>query len=430
MGAATPRRFGAPAPTRVLHLLSGAGGGSTLSTIELSRALAAQGIEHHAACFAFYGKPAERQALVDAFEGRVTFLPLYFWNRRTRTAGYKRPFVAARQEVTTGHGFRSAAAVRRLVEDRRIDLVHTATFVLPDGAVAARSLGLPHVFHVRELVGAGQPFQVRGEGRRLGRVLTAERQCLVANSRATATLLADAAPGAEIELVPNGLDLTRFAAVAAAHDPAAPVRVVGMVGHLHSPVKRHDLFVDAAAIVARRHPDIEFRIYGHRDQGSAGSQEEALVRRAADQGLTTQLVFAGFVADPAEVMHACDVLVQPTSAESFGRAAVEAMAAKVAVVGVAEGALAELVEHEHSGLLAPAATAADLAAVIEGTITDTELRVKVVEAAHERASELFSVERCAARMGDVYERLLRLGRGPGEPLGRSWARFTAGRFFG
>lgn len=415
--------------TRVLHLLSGAGGGSTLSTIELGRALAERGFEHHAACHSFYGKPAERRTLVDAFEGRVTFLPLYFWNRRTRTSPLRRPLLAARQEVTTGHGLRSAAAVRRLIDDRGIDLVHTETFVLPDGAVAARSLGVPHVFHVRELVGPGQPFRVRGEGPRLARALGDPRECIVANSRLTATLLGAVVPGVDIDLVPNGLALGRFDDVARAVDPAAPVRVVSMVGHLHSPVKRHALFVDAAAIVARHHPDVEFRIYGHRDQGSAGSHEEALRRRAEEQGLA-RLVFAGYVADPAQVMRESDIVVQPTSVESFGRVAVEAMAARVAVVGVADGALAELVEHEQSGLLAPTATATDLAAVIGRAIDDTELRVKVVEAARDRAWNLFSVERCADRIAEIYDRQLRLGRGPGQPLARSWASVAAGRFFG
>jgi glycosyltransferase involved in cell wall biosynthesis len=414
--------------TRVLHLLSGPGGGSTLSTIELTRVLAGFGFEAHVVCHSLHGTDGERRDLVDAFDGRVTFMPLYAWNRRIRTRPAKRALVVARQEAFTLHGLRSAAKVRDLVTDRGIDLVHTATFVLPDGVAAARSLGLPHVFHVRELVGPGQPFRIPGEGPRLARVLGHERERLVANSATTAALLQLAVPGVDVAVVPNGLDLERFDAVAGARDPDAPVRVVAMVANLNSTVKRHDLFIDAGAIVAARHPEIELRIYGHRPEDD--SYVDDLLRRAANQGLADRLVLAGFVSDPAEVMRECDIIVQPTSAESFGRVAVEAMAARVAVVGVADGAMGELVEHERSGLLAPTATAADLAAAIERMIVDDDLRAKVVSAARERAWDLFSVDRCAERMAAVYEAQLRAGRGPTEPLARAWATLATGRFFG
>jgi glycosyltransferase involved in cell wall biosynthesis len=416
-------------PTRVLHVLFGAVGGSTMSTVELAQALAERDIESHAVCHTLTGFAEERRQLLDAFGGRLEFVPLYNWSRRIRTSPATRPLVVARQEVRTGHGLRSAATVRQAAIDRRIDLVHTASFTLPDGAVAARSLGLPHVFHVREPIGPGLPFRIRGEGRRLARVLADERQLLVANSSATAARLPEVAPGLEVDLVPNGLDLRRFDPVADRRDGTEPVRVVAMVGHLHATVKRHDLFVDAAAVVARRHPDLEFRIYGHRDGAAATvAHAEATVRRAREQGVAN-LVLAGYVADPAEVMRGCDVLVQPNAGESFGRVVVEAMAAKVAVVGVESPALAELVEDGRSGLLTGPAPA-ELGAAIERMVTETELRAKVVAAARERAWELFSIERCADRIASAYDRLLAKGPGPGEPLARSWATYAAGRFFG
>jgi glycosyltransferase involved in cell wall biosynthesis len=412
----------------VLHVLNGAGGGATLSTVELAQALAVRGFEPHAVCHAGHGTVAERRDLLDMFGGRVTFVPLYFWNRRVRTAPAKRVLVVARQEVRTGHGLVSAARVRDVVEERRIDLVHSGIAIVPDGAVAARSLGLPHVMHVRELLGPDQPFRIPGEGRRLARVLGGPHDRLVANSQTTASLLARAVPGLDVDIVPNGLDLARFDPVADDHDEARPVRVVAMVANLYSTWKRHDLFVDAAAIVARRHPELEFRIYGHRDYAASDAYVDDLISRAAAEGLTSKLVLAGYLSDPTEMMRGIDLLVQPTSAESFGRVVVEAMASKVGVVGVGEGPLGELVEHERSGLLAGDSTPEALAEVITRFVEDQELRAKAVARARLRAHELFSIERCADRMATIYESMLRGGPGPGEPLVRSWARYSAGRF--
>jgi glycosyltransferase involved in cell wall biosynthesis len=416
--------------TRILHVVNGAGGGSTLSTTELARRLVEHGFEPHVVCDARIGTSAERQVLVDAFDGRVEFVPMYYWNRRVRTRPVKRALVVARQELTTGHGLWSAARLRSIIDARRIDLVHTATLVAPDGAVAARSLGVPHVFHVRELFGENQPFRIAGEGRRLARVLGGDRNRMVANSRTTADALRQVAPGLDVEIVPNGLDLSRFDHVADRHDESRPVRVVAMVGHLYSTLKRHDLFVDAAAIVARRHPELEFRIYGHREYAASDAYMDDLVQRAAAEGLTSKLVLAGYAADPTVMMGEIDLLVQPNSTESFGRVVVEAMASNVAVVGVRAGPLGELVEHERSGLLASASTPAALAEVIERAVEDDELRAKAIAAARLRAHELFSIERCADRMAAIYEAQLSAGRGEGEPLVRSWARFAAGRFAG
>lgn len=417
------------APTRVLHVLNGAGGGSTLSTVELAGGLTEHGFEAHAVCHAFHGTATERRDLVDAFEGRVVFLPLSFWHHRIRTPPLKRVAVVARQELTTGHGLWSSARVRQVATDRRIDLIHSATMVVPDGAVAARSVGLPHVWHVRELIGPGHPFRIAGEGRRLARVIGGERDRLVANSAATSEPLAEVLPGLDHDLIPNGLDLSRFDRVARDRDEGRAVRVVAMVANLYSTWKRHDLFVDAAIIVARRHPDLVFRIFGHHDHASSTTYVADLQARARAGGLGDRFVLAGFVADPTAVMREIDLLVQPTSAESFGRVVVEAMASNVAVVGAETGPLAELVEHERSGLLA-ASTPEALAAVIERMVDDDELRAKVVAAGRARAHDLFAVERCAERMAGVYGSLLHLGPGPRQPLMRSWARFAAGRFVG
>src|SRR5262249_47305988 len=139
------------------------------------------------------------------------------------------------------------------------DLIHTNTLLTPEGGLAARKLGLPHVWHLRELVGPGNPFRLWREGPPLGQYLQGHCSKLVANSQASAAQIRDWLPAGLLEVIPNGIDLARFQVRGT---PAvAGKTIVAMVGNLTSRSKKHALFVEAAARVDRKRP-IEWRIYG------------------------------------------------------------------------------------------------------------------------------------------------------------------------
>jgi glycosyltransferase involved in cell wall biosynthesis len=392
-------------PRRVLHVLNGAGGGAALSTIALIEALAAQGVESWAVCDAA-GTAAERDRLARAVGGRLEFTRLYWWNRKIRSPLWRRPLIELRQLWATGWGAGSARRVADLAARCGAELIHTNTLLTPEGGRAARRLRLPHVWHVRELVGPGQPFQLPYHGPALGRYLGEHCAQLVANSATAARLLAPWMPAGLLTVVPNGIDLSRFVP-----RPGAVRRplVVAMIGSLTSRSKQHARFIEAAAGVDRGLP-IEWRIYGH-DPSRGGQMRgdayvDALRRLVERLGLAERFRWPGFVADPAQIVAEIDLLVHPADNESFGRIAVEGMAGGLPVVGVRGGGVAEIVEHEVTGLLAPAGDTAALAQAIERLARDAPLRQRLGQAGRRRAEEHFSLESCVARMADVYRAAL------------------------
>jgi glycosyltransferase involved in cell wall biosynthesis len=324
--------------------MNSAGGGAALSTLGLVGELGRQGVESCAVCHES-ATEEEREQLRDAVHGQVLVTRLYWWNRKIRAPWWTRPLMEAKQIWRTGWAHGSAARVAECAARWGADLVHTNTIVTPEGGMAARRLGLPHVWHLRELVGPGHPFRLRREGPALGRYLAAHCSKLVANSNTTAQLVRDWLPNGLLEVVPNGIDLARFEPRRGQRDGKRIV--VGMVGNLTARWKRHDLFVEAAARVDRRLP-IEWRIYGHGqprgDSSSSDAYVEKLVARIAQAGLADRFCWPGFVADPAQIMSQVDLVVHPTDQESFGRVVVEAMAAGLPVVGVRGGGVAEIIE--------------------------------------------------------------------------------------
>ena len=348
----------------VLHVLNSAGGGAALSTLSLITALAGEEIGACAVCHDA-GSADERERLREAVNGRVLFRPLYWWNRKIRAALWKRPLLELRQVVSTGWSYGSAAAVARFATTHGADLIHTNTFLTPEGGIVARRLGLPHVWHLRELLGPGQPFQLSRHGERLRRYVERHASLIVANSAASAAAAGDSLPAEMVRVVPNGIDLSAFTPRGGQRRPDRHL-VVGMVAALTSRTNRHALFIKAASRLSAV-SNVEFRIYGldPAAHGSSDSYAAELHRQVAAAGLSERFRFAGHVDEPARIMAELDILVHPAENESFGRVAVEAMAAGLPVVGVRGGGIGEIVVDRVTGLLAASHDAAGLAACIE-----------------------------------------------------------------
>lgn len=400
-----------PRPDRILHVLNSAGGGAALSTVALIRALRAEGIRSAAVCHDA-GTPEERAALRDAVDGEAIFTRLYWWNRKNRMPLWRRPLAEAKQIWLTGWSRGSAERVTQFARQNQARLIHTNTLLTPEGGMAARTLGLPHVWHLRELVGPGNPFRFPREGRGFGERLAPYCSKLVANSLASAAAIREWLPPGMLETVFNGIDISRFQPRGAA--PAGKPIVVGMVGNLTSRSKKHTLFIDAASRVDRSLP-IEWRIYGH-DPSRGGQQRgdayvDALHAQIAALGLAQRFAWPGFLNDPVEIMSQLDILVHPADNESFGRIVVEAMAAGLPAVGVRGGGVAEIIRHDETGLLAQPDNAQELAAGIEKLARDPQWRHALGQAGRRRAEAQYSLSATTAGMLRVYEQAMDLPLG-------------------
>lgn len=397
--AAAPTCEGQRLPRMVLHVLNGAGGGAALSTLDLISQFERHGVQSCAVCDTA-GSPAEVEALRRAVQGRLVMQQLY-WSNCKRLPLWKRPLSELRQLWHTRGLVRSTAAVVAAAQRWQAELIHTNTLVTPEGGRAAARLGLPHIWHVREQVGPDKHAHFWGEGPRFGRYLARRATKIIANSQTAARTIAAWLPPGLLEVIPNGIDLTRFSA--APRPERRPV-VVGMVGNLTSPAKKHGLLIEAAAMVPAELP-IEWRIYGHdpRQTGGACSAYVAGLYEAVQRsGLQDRLRLMGHVSNPAQIMSELDLLVHPSDRESFGRIFVEAMAAGLPAIGTRAGGAAEIIDDGVTGLLVPPDDAAALAAAIGRLARDAALRRQYGAAGRQRAEQHYSIEQCARSVLRVY----------------------------
>src|SRR5205807_2618024 len=101
-----------------------------------------------------------------------------------------------------------------------------------------------------------QPFQLPLSGAALRDYLCSHSSLLVANSEASAAALRPVLDPDRLVVVPNGIELGRFAKLSRAPKPKV---VIGMVANLTSRWKKHLLFAEAARLA----PGPSYRLYGH-----------------------------------------------------------------------------------------------------------------------------------------------------------------------
>jgi L-malate glycosyltransferase len=363
---------------RILQVCSAESlGGGERHVIDLTRGLAERGHELHVAA-----RP--RSPLPDALAGvGVGHHPLALRNAADAASAYR---------------------LARLIERRRIEVLHA--HVARDYTVCGLAAKLSSV---RFFITRHHFHPIKSNPLYAWAVSDAAALIAVSESVRGELVRAFPALAARAVVIPNWVDARRVGSLSRAEARAAlgitrrlAVAVVGQI----TPLKRQDLFLQAAARIARE--DAEFLIVGAATGEKDGEYERRLRETARAPGLNQSVRFTGHVPDIAARLAAFDVVVAPSDNEGFSLALVEAMAAGCAVIASRVGGMAEIVEGGATGLLVPPDDQGALAEALRELLDDGPLRSRLGGAA--RASALLRFER--EQVIDRIERLYAVGGGP------------------
>jgi glycosyltransferase involved in cell wall biosynthesis len=307
-------------------------------------------------------------------------------------------------------GNRDLSALPRLVRLIRAggyDLVHTHLYrACVYGRLAARLAGVRAVVATEHSLGDSQM-----EGRKLtagvrALYLASERlgNATVAVSPAVADRLRRwGVPSPRIEVVPNGIDVTRFR-----FDPSRrhhtrrrlglpeDAYVVGGIGRLCAG-KRFDVLIQAMAHL----PDDHWLLL------VGGGPEESVLRRTAHEaGVADRVLFTGerpYLPDDSpgpdlpSLAFAMDLLASPSPEESFGLAVVEALASGLPVLYASCPAIEGLPPRAASGARRVRGGPKAYARAVAGVRAAGPRPRTAPDAAHR-----YHITRSAARLMDVY----------------------------
>jgi len=137
--------------------------------------------------------------------------------------------------------------------------------------------------------------------------------------------------------------------------------------------------------------------------GPDRSRAEAYCR---ERRLRDRVFFLGNVPNLEEVVGASDLFLLPSEAESFGMAALEAMASEVPVIATRAGGLPEVVDDGVTGYLLPVGDVDSMAARAIEILSDDTLRQRMGAAGRAAVIERFDVKNVVPRYREMYERVI------------------------
>jgi len=325
-------------------------------------------------------------------------------NLEDRIAGYDVPHfkldINTKSELSP-KVFKSFIALKKIIKDEKIDLIHAHTRVTAvSAAMVSHATGVPYVTTCHGF------FK-----RRLGRLLCGSwGDKVVAISEAVKQHLRDdfRIPEEKIALIYTGVETDRFSKDLTEEEKAEIRRkfglenaavIIGTIGRL-SPVKGQEILLRAVNSILKGFPEAGILLIGD------GPDEQHLKELVSELGIGKNVVFAKSVNDTKEALSIMDVFVLPSIKEGLGLSLIEAMACGRPCVASRIGGIENVIEEGKTGLFFTPGDAEGLAAAAKRILSDRLLRDILSKNGREKASRYFDIGKMTTKMEMLYKEVI------------------------
>ena len=208
----------------------------------------------------------------------------------------------------------------------------------------------------------------------------------------------------EIEVIRNFVNCDVYVRVpskVAAMRPRYATAEEKLLVHLSNfrPVKR---ILDVIAVFARVSQTLPVRLMMIGD----GPDRSAAEHLALTLGVQDRIHFLGKQDNVNELLPLADLMLMPSEMESFGLAALEAMACSVPTIATRVGGVPELIDDGANGLLFPLGDVDGMAKAAIALLSDTQRLHTMAATARKTASDRFCASRIIPLYEQYYERVL------------------------
>lgn len=311
-------------------------------------------------------------------------------------------------------------AIREISQKVQPDIVHLNSSVLVQEGLAAHSLGLPVVWHLRDFLENGH-FGLRRSV--ISRIIRTCATRIIALCQAEADRV-----GAtdKMRIIPNFVEDSFFQTelkppdLRSKHGLPENAKLIGMLGW-STPDKGAEIAIRAMPEILKSVPEASLVLIGT-DAGWSSKRDpahKALLRKlgvlsepfpsrlrsiAQQLGVADRIFFPGTFFEIAGIIKQLDVVLVPFVVPHFARPALEAGALRVPVVASRIDGPSEMVANGEAGLLAEPG---DFMSLARQTITAlTGNMSHIVEVMHRRVCSVYDAERNIEATWNVYKEAL------------------------
>ncbi|MDC3353724.1 N-acetyl-alpha-D-glucosaminyl L-malate synthase BshA [Schleiferiaceae bacterium] len=204
----------------------------------------------------------------------------------------------------------------------------------------------------------------------------------------------------DITVVPNFVDMKRYGR----GDAAARLRIAqpdeAILCHV-SNFRKVKRVLDVISIFAEVHQTRASKMVMVGD----GPERPAAEALAIQLGVQDEVLFLGKTSDVERILGISDLFLLPSETESFGLAALEAMASGVPVIASRAGGLPEVVDHGRNGYLEPVGDIQAMAERAKYILSNASTHAMFSNQALE-AAQKFSMEHIGQAYLNLYQQLI------------------------
>ena len=285
-----------------------------------------------------YISPEEYKSYHDEYvrTGRKTRETTDLWKQRYTFSG---KYGANLMEEVARYAMVAAQVARDLAG--QFDVIHAHDWLTYFAGIAAKRVsGKPLVVHMHatEFDRSGENINSQTYAIERAGMEAADRVIAVSNLTRNIIVTRYGIPAEKVVTVHNAV---RFAeAECAAPERGVGDKIVTFLGRI-TYQKGPDYFVEAAAKVLKRVPNVRFVMAG------SGDMMNHVIRRVARLGIADRFHFTGFLRgeDVHRMFQLSDVYVMPSVSEPFGISPLEAMRSNVPVIISKQSGVAEVLDY-------------------------------------------------------------------------------------
>jgi glycosyltransferase involved in cell wall biosynthesis len=216
----------------------------------------------------------------------------------------------------------------------------------------------------------------------------------------------DGLQATKVSAFPIGVDLSQFSPGSPEPDIRGELglapgdRLVGLLSYLRA-YKGHQYFIEAAALLAHRHPGVRFLIVGE------GPDEMSIRARIAQLGVAREVLMLGYRPDSLSLLRSLDIFVMPSiEGDTIPQVLLEAMAVGLPVVATTTGSIPDVIGNGLTGLLVPPRESQAISECVETLLNDAALRRMLGHNASCLVARTYSLESMLDCLERVYQQVL------------------------
>lgn len=341
---------------------------------------------------------------------QANILPMSWW------MGYEPSFWYWRNLVRWP--WRVARLARKL-RKQKFDLVYTNTAVIFEAALAARVAGVPHIWHVHEMLTpiywrSLVPLYV------IRRCISRWARAIVFESRGALRVFEEdfeqypakitGKRTCEVYVVPNPLRIVPPSVTR--RDRCRAREALGISGG-------EFLILWIGQFIPRKNPKLMLSAYRKSQMpgrsilimlGDGPLRTELIHEVKTFDQKNKRVILDGFKTNIEQYLQAADVLVLTSSEESFGLVLLEAAGFSLPVIATDSGGPRDIVDHGKTGFLVEPEDDFAIAHNLAALATNGEMRERMGQAARDRVLNEFTAQRYVAEIQEIMIRTMRRER--------------------